>query len=177
MGTQHPGQTELFQPLGNARWLCGLVSSPGHHLALASSSAHLGRAARGGGGGAAPPARRSSSRPPACCSGPETHLQTASAGSSPTAEKETKRERRLSANGDTEASKTSSRGRSGREGSRLLASWCSQLWCCGFLPLSPQTSDLKWSTSSPPFRGNQYGSLLELNTISRLFPGSNGFRC
>lgn len=153
------------------------MSSPGHRLALASSSAHLGRAARGGGGAAAPPARRSSSRPPACCSGPETHLQTASAGSSPIAEKETKRERRLSAKGDTKSSKTGSRGRSGREGSPSLSFLVLTALVLGLLTSFPSDLRPQVERVSPPFRGNRHGSLLEPNPINGLFPGSNGFRC
>ena len=48
---------------------------------------HLERGGLGAAGAGALPARRSSSRPPACCSGPESLLQTASAGLSPIAEK------------------------------------------------------------------------------------------
>lgn len=72
-------------------FLRGLAAEGSHPAPANSSLAHLERAVPGGAGAGAPPARRSSSHPPACCSGPEIHLQTASAGLSPIAEEETEK--------------------------------------------------------------------------------------
>lgn len=50
-----------------------------------SQPTHPWRGGHGGAGAGARLARRSSSRPPACCNDPGSHLQTASAGRSPSA--------------------------------------------------------------------------------------------
>lgn len=80
-----PGsQSFLSTPIHSA----GLVTDQGAPL-LAPEAVwtHLERGGLGAARAGALPARRSSSRLPACCSGPESLLQTASAGLSPIAEK------------------------------------------------------------------------------------------
>lgn len=135
------------------------LAARGNHQACQQPPTHLEHAVHGGAGAGAPPARRSSSHPPACCSGPEIHLQTASAGLSPIAENEKGR-------GSHRLKETQNPARRDHQrpiwGGRVPISWLlgAEMWCLAspFLPLPlPQTRVGLWGQ---PFPGNQHRPLL-----------------